>query len=249
MTTIFAPAKVNLYLAILGKDASGYHELDTVYARYEALQDEIEIETAPLVGHASDIRFIPADGIDPEDNTLIKALRVLEAHTGRVYSYTITVHKNIPIQSGLGGASSDAAALLLYLNTHENLNLSAQTLLELGMQIGMDVPFFLSGFAVARGTHYGEILAPLPPLPPALHLEVGFTGIPVSTKEAFAKWDRLGLKSTAPGLATLSALDLPFPLHNDFEQIFSDLSFKNPTTVLTGSGGAFVHLQTGLPKQ
>ena len=97
----------------------------------------------------------------------------------------------------------------------------------------MDVPFFLSGYEVARGTHYGEILTPLAPLP--AKITIGLTNIPISTKEAFAEWDRHGIHSTAPAYT-------PTVLHNDFEQIFPDLSFKKSNTVLSGSGGAYAIL-------
>ncbi len=229
MTRILAPAKVNLFLAILGKDESGYHLLDTVFARVHELADVLEIEPAAALR----VDFLPGEEIEPENNTILKAIHLLEAQTGRGFLYKITVHKNIPLQAGLGGGSSDAASLLLHLNETEKLGLTPVELTQLGVQIGMDVPFFLSGYKVARGTHYGEIITPLPPLPSGTKIEIGFTTIPISTKEAFAEWDQRGLKSNAPTYS-------PGILHNDFEQIFPDLSFKKPSTVLTGSGGAYI---------
>jgi len=240
MTTLFCPAKVNLYLAILGCDPGGYHEIDTVFARVPELADTIDLEPAAEL----QLEFVQNDrlethasgGIEPENNTVLHALRLLEAHTGRQFPYKITVHKNIPLQSGLGGASSDAAAILLYLNDAEKLGLSDAELTRLGAQIGMDVPFFLSGHPVARGTHYGEKITHLPSL--TEKITIGFTNIPISTKEAFAEWDRRGLTSTAPEFSS----DVIHNLHNDFEQIFPDLSFKKSNTVLSGSGGAYAIL-------
>lgn len=226
MPKILAPAKVNLFLAILGKDESGYHLLDTVFARVPELADVLEIEPA------KELTF-ECSAFPGEDNTVMKALHLLEQKTGRRFTYKIRLIKNIPPQSGLGGGSSDAAAILLYLNETEELGLTREELMELGAQIGMDVPFFLSGYSLARGTHYGEILTPLPPLPSGTKIEIGFTTIPISTKEAFAEWDKRGLTSNAPAYS-------PDILHNDFEQIFPDLSFKKPNTVLTGSGGAYI---------
>ncbi len=228
MTTLSCPAKVNLYLAILARDPSGYHEIDTVFVRVPELADTLEIEPA------SKLSFECSD-FPGEENTVMKALHLLEQKTARRFPYKITVHKNIPLQSGLGGGSSDAASLLLFLNAHESLGLTPEELAQLGAQIGMDVPFFLSGYGVARGTHYGEILTPLAPL--NAKIAIGLTNIPVSTKAAFAEWDRLGLKSTAPTYS-------PGVLHNDFEQIFPDLSFKKINTVLTGSGGAYAIITT-----
>ncbi len=228
MTRILAPAKVNLYLAILGKDESGYHLLDTVFARVHELADVLEIEPA------KELTF-ECSALPGEENTVLRALRLLEQKTGRRFTYKIRLIKNIPLQSGLGGGSSDAASLLLYLNETERLGLTPVELIQLGVQIGMDVPFFLCGYEVARGTHYGEILTPLPPLPSETKIEIGFTTIPISTKEAFVEWDRRGLKSNAPTYS-------PGILHNDFEQVFPDLSFKKPNTVLSGSGGAYANL-------
>lgn len=230
MVQISAPAKVNLFLAILSKDESGYHLLDTVFARVPELADVLEVEPAEELTFECNV-------FPGEDNTVMKALRLLEQKTGRRFTYKIRLIKNIPLQSGLGGGSSDAAAILLYLNETEKLGFTREELMELGAHIGMDVPFFLSGYDVARGTHYGEILEPLPPLPSETKLEIGFTNIPVSTKEAFAEWDKRGLRSNAPKYT-------PGVLHNDFEQIFPDLSFKKPNNVLTGSGGAYVTISS-----
>ncbi|QQR54436.1 hypothetical protein IPG41_04505 [Candidatus Peregrinibacteria bacterium] len=152
LPALHPPAKINLFLAIRGKDETGYHEIETVFAKIPNWTDELILEPAA----ALQIEFIPSEGIDPKNNTLAKAIQVLEAHTGRTFHYKITVHKNIPPCSGLGGAASDAATLLLALNDAENLQISQKKLLELGAQVGMDVPFFLSGFDVALGTHYGK---------------------------------------------------------------------------------------------
>lgn len=226
MLRILCPAKVNLFLAIQGKDSSGYHLLDTVFMRTRLFQDELTLERADEFSFHCPT--LPAEG-----NSVVKALEVLQAHTGRRFKYRVTLQKGIPPGSGLGGASSDAASLLLALNDLEDLKLSQKTLLKLGAEVGMDVPFFLSGYSMAHGTHYGEIVEPLAlPVP---NIEIGFTGISVSTQEAFAEWDRRTCKSNAPAFS-------PTALHNDFEQIFPDLSFKKPNTVLTGTGGAYVNV-------
>ncbi|MFA4814922.1 MAG: 4-(cytidine 5'-diphospho)-2-C-methyl-D-erythritol kinase [Candidatus Gracilibacteria bacterium] len=231
MTTLTCPAKVNLYLAILGRDPSGYHLIDTVFVRVPEPADTLEIELAKEF-------MFECETLSAEKNSVMKAVRLLEQKSGRKFLYHIRLTKNIPMQSGLGGGSSDAAALLLYLNRQENLGFTREQLMELGAQIGMDVPFFLSGYEVARGTHYGEKITPLPSLPPSFHIDIGFTNIPVSTKGAFATWDKRGLQSTAPTFSN----DITNNIHNDFEQIFPDLSFKKINTVLSGSGGAYAIL-------
>ena len=102
------------------------------------------------------------EGIDSENNTVLKTIRSLEKQDA------LSIIKSLStkiLRSGLGGASSNAASLLLHLNEAEGIGLNCEELMVLGMQIGMDVPFFLSGYEVARGTHYGEIITPLPALP------------------------------------------------------------------------------------
>lgn len=248
MITLSCPAKVNLFLAILGKDTSGYHEIDTVFVRVPELADTIEIEPA-------DNFIFECETVPGYENTVVKAVLLLEEKTNRKFSYHIHLTKNIPLQSGLGGGSSDAAAILTYLNEHEKLGLTPDELMGLGTKIGMDVPFFISGYQVAHGTHYGEKIVELPSLPPELKLTIGFTGVKISTKEAYEKWDSSAKPNLPPAettshtsanfIAALRAQDSAViiqNLHNDFERIFRDLSFKNSSTVLTGSGGAYAIL-------
>ena len=238
MLRILCPAKVNLFLAILGKGESGYHLLDTVFMRTRLFQDTLTLERADEFSFHCET--LPAEG-----NSIVKALDVLQTHTGRIFKYRITLEKGIPPGSGLGGASSDAASFLLALNDLEQLELSHEKLMQLGAEVGMDVPFFMSGYEVARGTHYGEILEPLPPLPAEIKLRVELGTAPSYTKEAFEKWDASGLHSAKNSTAFIAALHaqdhaaLLQNLHNDF-QVFFPAVPKN--AVLTGSGSAFAIL-------
>lgn len=239
---IFSPAKLNLFLAIGPRDESGFHTLDTVFFRYEGLQDRIEIEPAQelKIEFVENYRYeITAGGeIEPRNNSVIKAVRLSEQKSGRALKYSITVHKNIPPGSGLGGAAGNAAATLLYLNQAENLGFSTRELMDLGAQIGMDVPFFVSGFQVARGTHFGEKIEKLPDLPEGIEFNVTLPLQPTLTKEAYKKWDDRTLRSTAKIHVFLEALNSQNPadilaaLHNDFNQLNGAQSF------LCGSGGA-----------
>lgn len=235
MIRILCPAKVNLFLAIQGKDISGYHLLDTVFMSTQLFQDTLTLE--PAAAPSFECATLPAKG-----NSVTKALKVLEDHTGRAFNYRITLEKGIPPGSGLGGASSDAAALLQTLNDLEALQFSQETLLMLGAQVGMDVPFFLSGYEMAHGTHYGEILEPLPPLPPEIQVQIQLGEQPASTEEMFGRWDAAGLVSTKTSAAFIAALHAKDPaailqnLHNDFQQFYPPAQ-KN--AVLTGSGSAF----------
>jgi 4-diphosphocytidyl-2-C-methyl-D-erythritol kinase len=244
MSALQCPAKVNLFLAIRGKDASGYHEIETVLARVPELFDELVLEPAEKFEFHCDT--LPA-----EKNSVVQAHRLLEEKTGRPLHYKITLHKNIPPRSGLGGAASDAAALLLYMNEVESLGLTSEELNEIGAKIGMDVPFFLSGHEVALGTHYGERISPLTPLPQNLHIVIEFTGHDVSTPEAYAHWDEAQEAKTpaAPHLKDfLTALkkglseEIQAQLYNDFEKITPECGPYSPQRHLTGSGGAVFKL-------
>lgn len=244
MRRLLAPAKVNLFLAIQGKDASGYHLLDTVFVKTRLLQDEIFLEPA----HAFKLECS-----DPsiQENSILKAIRILEEHCGRIFSYAIRLVKNIPLGSGLGGASSDAAAILAALNSMENLGLSSQELMQLGAQVGMDVPFFLSGFSAAHGTHYGEVLEPLPPLPLHIQMRLALGSSPSETAQAFARWDEQPHPEASPSSALLrealiegNARKILENLHNDFQIFFAPpVLAQGEVAVLTGSGSAHVVLK------
>ncbi len=240
MTTLTCPAKINLYLAILEKDETGYHKLDTIFARLPEVTQKPDLLHVEPADHFE----FHCESLPGQDNLVVKAVRLLESHAGRTFHYKITVEKHIPLQSGLGGGSSDAASLLLFLNQAENLGLTQETLMELGAQIGKDVPFFISGFQVARGTRYGDQITPLPTLPQALHIEIEEPFTPTSTAEAFSNWDK-SLHEKAPSIEPmLAALHAQNPsailaaLHNDFEpiQIISDS--PRQVRILAGSGGA-----------
>lgn len=244
MLRILCSAKVNLFLAIQGKDSSGYHLLDTVFMRTRLFQDTLTLERA-------DEFSFHCPTLPTEGNTVVKALEVLQAHTGRTFKYRITLDKGVPPGSGLGGASSDAASLLMALNDLEELKLSKQNLLGLGLQVGMDVPFFLSGYSMAHGTHYGEVLEALPPLPPEIQVRIELGQSPASTKEMFARWDSVGQSSTKTSATLIAALKsqdahaILQNLHNDFQQFYHDLP---ENAVLTGSGSAYTILKISKSK-
>ena len=241
MLRILVPCKINLFLAIRGKDASGYHEIETVFARTRALQDELILERA-------DAFHFECAALPSEGNTVVKAVKLLEAHTGKSIPYKITLKKGIPPRSGLGGGSSDAASTLLALNELEDLRLSKETLLELGAQIGMDVPFFLTQTEVALGTHYGEKITPLPGLPKNLRIDLEL-GEERSTPEAYAAWDaqhgpsNVSVQPLLEALKNEDALALVQSLHNDFEPLTRSLEAPLRARILAGSGGAHAVLR------
>jgi 4-diphosphocytidyl-2-C-methyl-D-erythritol kinase len=173
-----APAKLNLFLHVVGRRADGYHEIQTVFQLVD-LADRLFI--APR--RDAEIRRLdgPA-GIPPEEDLCVRAAcRLQEAsHVGR--GADIRLEKHVPIQGGLGGGSSDAATTLVALNEIWGLRLAPSILAELGLGLGADIPFFIHG-RTAWGEGVGERLTPLE-LPPK-HYAIVFPGVGISTAEIF----------------------------------------------------------------
>lgn len=133
-----AHAKINVGLDVVGKREDGYHELDMVMLPIE-LHDLIEIEPAPYAS----FKCTPPYHIRPEKNTLLKAIEVCrEAHPFK-QQFRIHLRKVIPSQAGLGGGSSDAAAIINYLDEFFHWNLSMEEKIALAVKVGADVPFCL----------------------------------------------------------------------------------------------------------
>jgi 4-diphosphocytidyl-2-C-methyl-D-erythritol kinase len=162
-----APAKLNLFLHVLGRRPDGYHELQTVFRL---------IDRSDRVGVAprSDGKVV-FDGPFGEDNLCVRAAKLL----GK--GCDLALEKHIPVGGGLGGGSSDAATTLLVLN--RLWGLKRRDLMQVALKLGADVPFFLLG-RNAIGEGIGERLAPID-LPPAWYL-VLVPQVSVSTKETFA---------------------------------------------------------------
>lgn len=158
MLTIPAPAKLNLTLEVLAKRSNGFHEIRSVIQTIN-LCDSLHFQLSRRVEFKSDM-----PSWIPEESLVSKATSLLEKATGCRKGATIEISKRIPLTSGLGGDSSDAAAILRGLNTLWRLGLTHEQLIELAMQLGSDVAFFLyGGTALMEGR--GEIVTPLPPFP------------------------------------------------------------------------------------
>jgi 4-diphosphocytidyl-2-C-methyl-D-erythritol kinase len=158
-----APAKLNLFLHILGRRPDGYHELQTCF-QFVDLCDEISIDvrTDGLIRRAVEIPNLPA-----EADLCIRAARALQAASGATLGADISLTKRIPVGGGLGGGSSDAATCLLALNRLWGIHWPTERLAALGLKLGADVPVFLQG-RVAWAEGVGERLTPLyPPLAPS----------------------------------------------------------------------------------
>lgn len=151
-----APAKINLFLHIIGQRADGYHLLQTVF-RLLDYYDTIHLK--PTANGAIK-RVNEVAGVPEAQDLCIRAAKLLQQHTNCSFGVEMYVDKNIPMGAGLGGGSSDAATILLALNRLWQLNLSRAELLALGLKLGADVPFFIYGTnAWAEGV--GEQLQPI----------------------------------------------------------------------------------------
>jgi 4-diphosphocytidyl-2-C-methyl-D-erythritol kinase len=154
----FAPAKINLYLHILGRRADGFHELETLMAPI-SLGDTIDIDLLPADGV---IEFTCSDPAlsDAKDNLATKAARVFLDEFKLTTGVRIHLEKKVPVGAGLGGGSSDAAAVLLALRQLTKTDCPDSKLAELAARLGSDIPFFIYHTpAVCRGR--GEIIEPV----------------------------------------------------------------------------------------
>jgi len=179
MTAYPAPAKLNLFLHVVGRRPDGYHLLQSVF-RFIDFGDQLRF-TVREDGAVSRSNALP--GLAPEHDLCVRAARLLQAASGCRLGVEITLEKRLPMGGGLGGGSSDAATTLLALNRLWGLNLSRAALQQLGLQLGADVPVFIFGqSAFAEGV--GEILQPLA-LPPAWYV-VLVPPVSVPTAEVFS---------------------------------------------------------------
>jgi len=139
--TLRSPAKLNLFLHIVGRRADGYHLLQSVFQLIDWC-DTIHLKLIPQ----NEIRRIdPIAGLEPENDLVVRAAKLLKDFCQIESGVEISLQKEIPMGAGMGGGSSDAATTLIGLNTLWNLKLNQKTLCELGLQLGADVPFFIFG--------------------------------------------------------------------------------------------------------
>lgn len=182
-----APAKINLYLQVLGKRPDGYHELGMIMQRV-SLYDRIGISLLenPGVRVLCEGVVLPPGG----ENIASSAARRILALSGKNCGVEISIDKRIPVAAGLGGGSSDAATVLEGLNEMLELGLSREALMAEGSRLGADVPFFLFKSA-AWATGIGDVLQKVEGLPPVWYVLVN-PGVAVSTAWVY---QNLGLTS------------------------------------------------------
>jgi 4-diphosphocytidyl-2-C-methyl-D-erythritol kinase len=177
----FAPAKVNLYLHVIGKRADGYHLLDSLVV-FAGVGDDLLIEDDDSLSLSLDGPKAGALAADP-DNLVLKAARLLAAEAGIAPKAKMVLTKRLPVASGIGGGSADAAAALRGLLQLWKLNPAAEDLSRIALKLGADVPVCLKGRPVFVGG-VGEFLDPVPTLP-ACWLVLVNPGIPLSTPAVF----------------------------------------------------------------
>lgn len=179
----FAPAKLNLYLHVVGRRADGYHLLDSLVA-FAAVGDEVRAAPAPalslkLAGPQSTALKGPV-----EENLVWRAAELLAARAGREPAASLELVKRLPVASGIGGGSSDAAAALRALDALWRLGLDEAALGALGVRLGADLPVCLLARA-AWLSGVGERVEPAPALPPVVALLVN-PGVGLATPSVFA---------------------------------------------------------------
>lgn len=206
-----APAKINLNLRVLGRNTvTGYHDIET-WMTPLTLADELRVASSDLPG-------ITLTCSDPEldngsGNLAWKAAELFLCEANQGGGATIELHKHIPHGAGLGGGSSDAAAVLRSMNKQKDTPLTVTALEKLGGQLGSDVPFFVRGrAALARGR--GEVLQ-AQPLPASLDLLLLKPPFPVSTAWAYRAYDE---EQFCPAEWTAPQLHNGVEIFNDLER-------------------------------
>ena len=262
---VLAPAKLNLFLEITDKRPDGFHELDMLMvpiALYDTLtfklrpDDEITLSSCCAVGNKI---TMPSSA----DNLVTRAVKLLQQRieggsSSTTFGLDICLFKRIPAAAGLGGGSSDAAAALVAANYLWQAGLSAVELSELALQIGSDVPFFLSGSA-ARCRGRGELLTPLN-IPAALDVVLIKPRVGLATAEVFAEYaarqgtrvdDRVAADNILSACASGRAPEIGKWLYNrlvdsalrlqpELQQLQAELlALGLPGVQMTGSGSTF----------
>jgi 4-diphosphocytidyl-2-C-methyl-D-erythritol kinase len=198
MHTIRAHAKVNIFLKITGY-ADGYHTLSSRFMRVEDLYDTITFE--PCACETFTLEGF--DDVPLESNTIYKAYKALNEHTGDLdileffTHHKVVVDKRIPTQAGLGGGSSDAGAFMRLVHKVCDLKISIDRLAEIGATVGADVPFFVYDYPSANVKGFGDIVVPFDEEPIALEL---FTpdDVQCDTAEVYKTFHKYMLRNIDP---------------------------------------------------
>jgi 4-diphosphocytidyl-2-C-methyl-D-erythritol kinase len=233
---ILSPAKLNLGLRIVGKRADGYHLLKSVFCLID-LCDQIEMQVTKngkisLIEHQQAWFY--------QKDLSYRAAKLLQEHTHSHLGANIKIKKVIPSGAGMGGGSSNAAAVLIVLNKLWNTGLNCAELMQLGLQLGADVPFFIQG-RNALVTGIGEIITPIEV--PQLYFVIVKPNFHITTKNIFSalelNFGQINADSiTIEQLISEKTNDLEVivkKIHPQINSIFSELN-QYGNAVMTGSG-------------
>src|SRR5258708_1648975 len=248
---IAAHAKINLFLRILARDGSGYHQIETAFALVD-LADDLEVRR---IDSGVTLEVEGPDLGPVADNLAVRAARAVLEATGNKFGVALQLRKRIPVRAGLGGGSSDAAAALHAVNALAGNAVPRHELLHLAARLGADVAFCASGAPLALAWGRGERLFRLaaPPAAPAL---VAVPPVAVSTPDAYRWWDEANptpvtrgpVSLNAEALATWGSIgrlggndfeSLAFAKHPELRALYERLAGTGPVWVrLCGSGSA-----------
>ena len=207
------PAKLNLNLSVLRKRLDGMHEIKTQFQLIN-LFDELLIKKTAKNSPIS-VKTNLGTSIDDKNNIVFEAIKTLSDHTDKELYCDVEIKKNIPLGGGLGGGSSNAAAVLIGVNFLFKLGLSKHELMQIGKKLGADVPFFIFG-KNAHATGIGEKLIEEKELIQMKYLLL-FPQIHSSTKDLFLQWDNLNKKTQRLIAQSEENSFLPIFLDNDAE--------------------------------
>lgn len=204
MMNVIAPAKINLFLRICGKNNAGYHLLDSLVA-FTEYGDNLTIYPADRDELILTGEFASTINTHTKNNLVMSALNAFRQSGGSIGPLRIVLEKKIPVEAGLGGGSSDAAAFLLAINKQSKTPLSQYNLHNIGFKLGADVPVCLAR-GCQRIANIGEVLTPhdLPQIGAVLLVN---PGVALSTKDVFRKFAHSNRKSGSGFGGSLSMLN------------------------------------------
>ncbi len=197
---VAAHAKVNLFLRILARETSGFHQIETAFALLE-LADEL---VARRINSGITLDVNGPDLGPVEENLAVRAAQAVLDATGNRFGVAIELTKRIPVRAGLGGGSSDAAAALHAVNALAANAVPRHELLHFAAKLGSDVAFFTGGAAMAVAWGRGERQFRMP-APPAAPVLIAVPPIAVATPDAYKWWDEQNPSPTSRGPVTLDA--------------------------------------------